>query len=258
MDLNITQETDGYTADGLPLSIFTLGNRHGMVVRISTRGGALLGLHVPDRHGQLANVLRSGLASDGIHLLPAPGRALHRLAWHAVPLVEDACIGVRLVSPGAPAVVAYYTLDDANTLTWRCEVAGESAQTLSLPLGFNLAGAAEQAAGSHLLQVAAERVVPVAAHEQPVPGTPWDYRAARPVAELPGPARYLTGGTAPDGEGQRPVLLLAEAAGGRQLELLGDPVSLRVSGSEAPGCLLLEPTLAAPGGRLALRFSAQA
>ncbi|WP_342113276.1 hypothetical protein [Pseudoduganella sp. OTU4001] len=198
-----------------------------MTVKISTRGGALLSVHVPDAHGVLTNVLHGGLANGGIHLLPAPGRALHRLAWHAVPLVEDASVGVRLVSPGAPAVVAIYRLDDANALTLHCEVALQAPATLCLPICFN--------PGEHRLRVSGDGEHP------------------RSVSELPATARYLAGE-----DGLRAVLLLADGLAGRQLELAGDLASLRASTSEIPGCLLLEPALAAPGGEVAFRFSAQA
>ncbi|MCE3260998.1 MAG: galactose-epimerase [Pseudoduganella sp.] len=244
MDLNITQEAAGHTADGLPLSIYTLCNRQGMAVRIGTLGAALLSLHAPDRHGLLANVLRSGLAGDGIHLLPAPGRALHRLAWHAVPLLEDARVGVRLVSPGTPAVVARYLLDDANTLTLQCEVSAATPASLSLPVGFELDG--------QLLTVQAQRVIPAGAHAQAVAGTSWDCRSARPVAALAGAARFLAG------PGQALALRLADPATGRQLELAGDLASLRVACGEPAGCLLVEPALDAPGGTIAFHFSAQA
>lgn len=248
MDLNITQEAAGHTADGLPLSIYTLCNRQGMAVRIGTLGAALLSLHVPDRHGVLANLLRSGLAGDGIHLLPAPGRALHRLAWHAVPLVEDARVGVRLVSPGAPAVVARYLLDDGNTLTLHCEVAAAAPTTLSLPVGFEL--------DAQLLTVRAQRVVPSGAHEQAVQGTPWDCRTPRPAAALAGAARFLAGTDA--GPERALALRLADPQSGRLLELAGELASLRVACGEPAGCLLLEPVLEAPGGTIAFQFSAQA
>lgn len=264
--MNITQEPAGHSAEGLPLSIFTLGNRRGMAVRVSTRGGALLSLHAPDRHGLLANVLRAGQGGDGVHVLPAPGRALHRQAWHAVPLTEDASVGVRLVSPGAPSVVVRYVLDDANTLWLHWEVAAAAAVALCLPLAFHLGGAGPAASpvGSHLLMLPASRVVPAGAHEQAVDGTRWDCRTPRPVGEVPAPARYLFDGV--DQPGAASVLRLADPDSGRLLELAGAVASIRVARAEpgadaggvAPGHLLLEALLAAPSGSLAFRFGVQA
>lgn len=266
MDLNITQEPAGHSADGMPLSIFTLGNRHGMAVRVGTRGGTLLSLQVPDRHGHLANVLRAGQGGDGIHVLPAPGRALHRLAWHAVPLTEDASVGVRLVSPGAPPVVVRYVLDDADSLWLHWEVAAAATVALCLPLAFHLggAGAAATPAGGHLLVLPASRVLPAGAHEQAAHGTPWDCRTPRPAGDLPGPARYLFDDA--DRQGAATVLRLADPASGRQLELAGPVASLRVACAAPPagvapgatGHLLLEVLLAAPSGSLAFRFGVRA
>ncbi|WP_374582892.1 hypothetical protein [Pseudoduganella sp.] len=214
-----------------------------MAVKISTLGGALLSLQAPDRQGLLADLLLGGQAGDGLHLLPAPGRALHRQAWHAVPLVEEASVGVRLVSPGAPAVVARYALDDGGTLALHCEVAADAPAALCLAVTLRLDG--------QLMALRAGRVVPAGAHEQDVAGGPWDFDRPRLAAELTGPARYLPGG------GGGLALRLLDPAGGRQLELEGGLASLRIACGEPAGTLRLEPVLAAPGGRIAFRCSAQ-
>lgn len=230
----------------MPLSIFTLSNRRGMSVKISTQGGALLSLHAPDRHGQLAEMLQGGQPDDGIHLLPAPGRALHRQAWHAVPLVEERSVGVRLVSPGAPAVLAHYALDDSGTLLLQCEVAAEAPAALCLVATLRLDG--------QMLTVQAGRVAPAGAHEQALAATPWDFRWPRPAAELAGQARYLPT------EGGSLDVCLRDPVGGRQLEVLavlGDWASLRLGRAEAHGGLQIEPVLPAPGGHIAFRCSAQ-
>lgn len=243
MDLNITQEAAGHTAQGMPLSIFTLSNRRGMAVRLSTLGGALLSLQLPDRQGQLSDVLLGGQLEDGLHLLPAPGRALHRQAWHAVPLVEDASVGVRLVSPGSPAVVARYVLDDGGTLALECEVAAAAPAALALALTLRL--------DHQLLALQAGRVVPAGMHEQEVAGSAWDWRQPRPAAEWSGAARYL-----PAADGVLALCLQATPCG-RTLALEGELASLRVAGGAQPGSLQLEPVLAAPGGRMLFRCSAQ-
>lgn len=227
-----------------------------MEVKLSTLGASIASLRAPDRQGRLADVVRGDLPDTGIHLLPAPGRALHRLAWHAVPLVEDASVGLRLVSPGPHAVVAEYVLDDANGLSLRCEASAASAATICLRAAFNLAG--EGDVTDQLLMVRAARVVPSGAHEQDVTGTPWDCRMARTVRGLPGQARYLLGtGGVPD-TGAEAALRLFDPASGRMLELATDAASLRLGAGDPPSHLWLEPLMAAAGGRLTLRFGAQA
>jgi aldose 1-epimerase len=47
----------GRTPDGTPVSIYTLTNRKGAEARIITYGGAVVSLKVPDRNGQLGDVL---------------------------------------------------------------------------------------------------------------------------------------------------------------------------------------------------------
>lgn len=249
MELSITQVAAGHTAEGLPLYIFTLCNRHGMEVRISTLGGALASLHAPDRHGRLAELVHAAAHDAGIHLLPAPGHALHRLPWHAVPLVEDASVGLRLVSPGPHSVVATYFLDDVNALSLRCETAGPA--TVSLRAAFNLAGEGDVL--DHLLTVRAARAVPAGEHEQDVAGTPWDCRSGRAVAELPGQVRYLL-----EPGGATDALRLFDPASGRLLALATDAASLRLGPGAPPTCLWLEPLMAAAGGILQLRFTAEA
>jgi len=249
MELSITQQDAGHTAEGLPLFIFALCNRYGMEVRISTQGAALTRLQVPGRNGHLANVIHGEAPDCGIHLLPAPGHALHRLPWHAVPLVEDASVGLRLVSPGPHAVVATYVLDEANGLTLHCQAPAAAQASICLRAAFNLAG--EGTVHGHLLTVGAGRVVPSGEHAQHVAGTPWDCRSPRPVAELPGPARYLFGNERRD----EAALRLHDPASGRLLELATDATLLRLGKGDPPSFLWLEPILASAGGRIILRFS---
>jgi len=249
MELSITQAAAGHTPEGLPLYIFTLCNRHGMEVRIGTLGAAITSLHAPDRHGRLAEVIHGQGGDAGIHLLPAPGHALHRQAWHAVPLVEDSSVGLRLVSPGAPAVTATYILDEANGLQLHCAAAAATQATICLRAAFNLAGEGDVL--GHLLTVRAARVVPDGEHEQPLRGTAWDCRLPRPVGELPGQARYLL-------EGVDGVLRLLDPASGRQMELDTDAASLRLGTGDPPAQLWLEPLMAARGGSIRLQFGAAA
>lgn len=47
----------GAARDGTPVKLFTLRNRHGLIARVTTYGAMLTELHVPDRAGQLADVV---------------------------------------------------------------------------------------------------------------------------------------------------------------------------------------------------------
>ena len=46
----------GKTADGEPVELFTLTNRHGLKAQVTTWGAGLVAMHVPDRTGKLADV----------------------------------------------------------------------------------------------------------------------------------------------------------------------------------------------------------
>lgn len=47
----------GKTADGTPVEVFTLTNRHGVKLRAMTYGAIVLGLETPDREGKLADIV---------------------------------------------------------------------------------------------------------------------------------------------------------------------------------------------------------
>jgi aldose 1-epimerase len=51
------KESFGITSDGSEASLYTLGNAHGLVARITNYGGILVSLTVPDRHGKLSDVV---------------------------------------------------------------------------------------------------------------------------------------------------------------------------------------------------------
>jgi aldose 1-epimerase len=53
---SITGASWGTTPDGQNVNLYTLTNRHGMVVKISNYGGVVQSIWVPDRHGHLTNV----------------------------------------------------------------------------------------------------------------------------------------------------------------------------------------------------------
>lgn len=251
MELSITQEDAGHTAEGLPLFIFALCNRHGIEIRITTLGAAIAKLHAPDRNGRLANVIHAEAPDCGIDLLPEPGRALHRLPWHAVPLVEDASVGLRLVSPGPHAIVATYVLDEANGLSLHCQAPAAAPASISLRLALNMAG--EGDLQRQLLTVNAARVGPAGRNEQDCAGTGWDFQLARPLSCLPGQARYLLD-KRPGGEF---ALRLYDPASGRLLEVATDADSLGLGIGDPPSYLWLEPVMAASGGNFSLHFGSR-
>lgn len=55
--LSITQQAYGQTAAGEPVELYTLTNANGCEVRITNYGGILVALKVPDRKGQLDDVV---------------------------------------------------------------------------------------------------------------------------------------------------------------------------------------------------------
>ncbi|HUE65439.1 MAG TPA: aldose epimerase family protein [Rhizomicrobium sp.] len=60
----------GETPDHKKVDLYTLTNVHGLVARISTYGGAVVALEVPDRNGKLADIVR-GFDSVSGYLVPS-------------------------------------------------------------------------------------------------------------------------------------------------------------------------------------------
>lgn len=54
--MNVTQQAFGKTPDGTPVDLYTLTNAHGLEAKITTYGGAVVSLLVPDQKGQLDDV----------------------------------------------------------------------------------------------------------------------------------------------------------------------------------------------------------
>lgn len=134
MELSIEQEPFGQAPDGTPLSLYTLRNRSGMVVKITNLGGIITQLHVPDRQGNLADVTfgfdqpepyfadspyfgaligRYGNricggrfqldgrtvqldVNNGPNHLHGGTQGFDKVVWHVVPLVADLSIGLKL------------------------------------------------------------------------------------------------------------------------------------------------------------------
>ena len=60
----------GETPDHSKVDLYALTNNHGLVARISTYGGSLVGLEVPDRNGKMADIVR-GFDSVSGYLVPS-------------------------------------------------------------------------------------------------------------------------------------------------------------------------------------------
>lgn len=130
----ISQQSFGQLADGTSTQLFILSNRQGMVVKISDFGGIITELHVPDKHGQLADVtlgfdhlapycnlspyfgaligrfgnrIANGKfvldgklialpCNDGANHLHGGVSGFHRVKWHASPFETEATVGLHL------------------------------------------------------------------------------------------------------------------------------------------------------------------
>jgi aldose 1-epimerase len=55
--MNISKEPFGNTAEGTPVDLYTLVNDHGVEVKITNYGGIIVSLLVPDRQGEMADVV---------------------------------------------------------------------------------------------------------------------------------------------------------------------------------------------------------
>jgi aldose 1-epimerase len=79
------QEPFGETLDGTPVELYKLSNGNGLEVAISTYGSTIVSLLVPDRRGNLADVVLGydscdGYLSDVAYLGPILGRHANRIA----------------------------------------------------------------------------------------------------------------------------------------------------------------------------------
>src|SRR5215467_10825121 len=75
----------GETPDGGQVDLYTLTNKNGMEVAISTYGGAVVSLKVPDRKGNLGDIVLGydsleGYENDKAYLGAIVGRYANRIA----------------------------------------------------------------------------------------------------------------------------------------------------------------------------------
>jgi len=80
----VTSEPFG-TADGKPVSLFTLKNKTGLIAKISNYGGTLVEMHVPDRNGNLADIVLGhdnleSYKTDSPYFGSTVGRVANRIA----------------------------------------------------------------------------------------------------------------------------------------------------------------------------------
>ena len=83
--MSIHCQSIGKTADGAEVDLYTLGNAHGLCVKIMTYGATIISVETPDRHGRIENVTLA-LDSLGDYLKGHPcfgstiGRYANRIA----------------------------------------------------------------------------------------------------------------------------------------------------------------------------------
>jgi aldose 1-epimerase len=63
--MDIPKEPFGKTPDGTAVEIYTLTNKNGLKTRITTYGGTIVSLEVPDRSGRLADIVLGHDSLDG-------------------------------------------------------------------------------------------------------------------------------------------------------------------------------------------------
>src|SRR5580692_11357829 len=62
---SVSHEPFGHTADGTPVELYTLKNAHGMEAKIMTYGGIVQSLMVPDKNGNIGDVVLGYDTLDG-------------------------------------------------------------------------------------------------------------------------------------------------------------------------------------------------
>jgi aldose 1-epimerase len=171
----------------------------------------------------------------GNHLHGGPDGFDRRL-WQVVASEESAAT-LALVStdgdqgfPGEVTVRARFEVDARGvTLTLSARTDAVTVVNLTSHAYFNLAGAGEGAIDEHLLQLAADAYTPVdpegipCGGHQPVAGTTFDFREARPLGPVPIDHNYVLRGS-----GLRVVAGLESPVSGLRLELLTDQPGLQV------------------------------
>lgn len=199
----------------------------------------------------------------------------HRV-WAADPIDDGSQVGVRFTLhsrdgdngfPGAVDVVATYVVDDTGLVTIHFAATTDAVTVVNLTNHsyFNLAGEAAGSVLDHVLQVDADRYVPVDPQSIPlgridrVDGTPLDFRSATRIgASIAADHQEL-----PNGDGYDIGLVFA--AGARRGFRLTDPASGRTltGHTDQPSVQLytsnkLDGTVRGTSGRYYQKFDAVA
>ncbi|HWI67389.1 MAG TPA: hypothetical protein VNS88_03280, partial [Nitrospiraceae bacterium] len=61
----VSKESFGKTGDGRPVDLYTLTNSHGVELRAMTYGGIIVSLRVPDKSGNLGDIVLGHEKVDG-------------------------------------------------------------------------------------------------------------------------------------------------------------------------------------------------
>ncbi|SHG49451.1 aldose epimerase family protein [Massilia sp. CF038] len=135
MESSITKAPFGPLPDGRTAALYTLTNRHGLIVNISDFGGVITRIHTPDRHGNMADIvlgfddvapyagnspyfgaligrygnrLRNGRfqidgqswqlpVNHGDNHLHGGENGFHKVLWRALPFQETNAVGLTLM-----------------------------------------------------------------------------------------------------------------------------------------------------------------
>jgi aldose 1-epimerase len=135
LEPSISQAPFGQLPDGRSATLYTLSNRHGLVVKVSDFGGVITQIHAPDRNGVLADIvlgfddvapytgeahylgaligrygnrLRDGRftldgesfqlpVNNGPNHLHGGPDGFHKVLWQALPFQEGESVGVALL-----------------------------------------------------------------------------------------------------------------------------------------------------------------
>ncbi len=262
------------SSTGLSLRVMELGatvralrvaGRHGAPV------GVVLGLETPAEYaatgagyhgavvGRYANRIAGSqfrldgsryqlTANEGDSCLHGGVDGFHRRLW-STATTSDEAVTFELVSPdgdqGFPgeltANATYRVEGDAVTIELSATTSAPTVVSLANHAYFNLAGSPSGTVDGHLLQVHADRYLPVDArsiplgHAEPVGDTPFDFRAPQRVGERVRTAhpqvlqaRGIDHAFELAGAGTRPVAWLQCASTGLALEVHTDQPSLQV------------------------------
>ena len=193
----------GKTPDGQQVDVYTLTNKNGVEATITTYGGAVVSLKVPDRNGKLGDVVLGYASLDGKtytlaqnngeNTLHGGTKGFNKAVWTAkeIPAKNGQALELTYLSKdgeeGFPSnldVRVIYTLTDSNEL--KIDYSATSGKTTVVNLTnhsyFNLAGPGSGDILNHILTMEADQFTPVDAGLIPtgelrdVAGTPFDLR----------------------------------------------------------------------------------